>query len=164
MAIFLFAFLSSPKNPKGIQDKEWLISFSMVLLIWFTAVHAIAYLPTMIFGGLSGMCEAISGRAVNAYQNWRDYQYAAAIIVLIVVIYPFALFFYLIYDGFNPYDELTAQQLRLEGNFSARLCYIMRVCFHLFMLVTTVYLVFVLLIVGFIRTRQTSKGQYFWIA
>jgi len=47
------------------------------------------------------------GRVSHAYNNWRDYQYAAFIIVFIVVMYPFGLFAFLLYDGFDPYRGLT---------------------------------------------------------
>lgn len=47
------------------------------------------------------------GRVSHAYNNWRDYQYAAFIIVFIVVMYPFGLFGFLLYDGFDPYRGLT---------------------------------------------------------
>ena len=164
LVIFLVAFLSNPKTPRGREDKEWLISFSIVMMIWFTAVHAIAYLPSMIFGGFKEMREALFGRVAHAYSNWRDYQYVAAIIVIIVVLYPFMLFFYLIWDGFNPYDNLTTQEMRIDGGLQARLCYIFRILFHLFMLVMTVYLLIAMLVVAFIRLRQSKLGQYYWIA
>ena len=162
--IFLIAFLSNPKNPWGREDRDWVIDFALVMMIWFTALHAIAYLPSMIFGGFREMYEAVSGRISHAINNWRDYQYAAAIIVLIIVLYPFMIFFWLLYDGFNPYDELTTQEMREEGNMAAKINYTFRVLLHLFMCFITVYLFTCMLIMMCIRARQSTKGQYYWIA
>lgn len=70
-------------------------------------LHALAYFPAAIFGGFGDMVGACTGRVSHAFENWRDYQYCAALIVMVAILYPFIVFFALIYDGFNPYDELT---------------------------------------------------------
>ena len=110
--LFGIAYFTGTKNPKAREDRKWVLDFTIVMLIWFTAVHALAYVPSMIFGSLTEMMNALRGRVSHAYSNWRDYQYAAFIICVIVVLYPFGLFFYLMYDGFDPYENLTAAQKR----------------------------------------------------
>ena len=162
--LFGIAWFTGTKNPKAREDRKWLLDFTIVMLIWFTAVHALAYLPGMIFGSFKDLMNALWGRASSAYQNWRDYQYAAFIIVVIVVAYPFVLFFYLMYDGFDPYDNLTAAQKRIEGGLDARICYIFRIVLHLFMIVTTVYFFLFGLIFMCIRRRTSYAGQYTWVA
>lgn len=133
------------------------------MLIWFTAIHAIAYLPSAIFGSFSELCSTLTGRVSHAYENWRDWQYAAAIIVFIIVLYPFLLFFYLIYDGFNPYSELTVAETRLEGGMMADIVYLFRIILHLYMLLMTVYLAIMLIAMYLIRSMQKFPGQYVWI-
>ena len=59
---------------------------------------------------------------------------------MVIVLYPFILFFYLIIDGFNPYDELTFAEMKLEGGIQADIVYLFRIILHLFILVTTIYL------------------------
>ena len=116
------------------------------MIIWFAVLHSIAYLPAAIFGGFSDMVGICKGRINHAVENWRDYQYVVALIVLVVVAYPFIVFFTLIYDGFNPYDELTYAQIKLEGGLQADLVYIFRMILHIFLLITTIYLLIVLIL------------------
>lgn len=63
-----------------------------------------------------------------------------------MVTYPFIVFVTLIYDGFNPYDELTYAQIKLEGGLQADLVYIFRMILHIFLLITTIYLLIVLIL------------------
>jgi len=85
------------------------------MVIWFASIHALAYFPSAIFGGFKDMMGICRGYGSHAIEHWRDYQYCAALVVIICVLYPFILFFALIYDGFNPYDELTYQEMKVEG-------------------------------------------------
>ena len=64
--IFGMAFWFGAKSPKGKEDRKWLIEFSMVMFVWFTAVHAIAYLPTLIFGSFRGLIRALTGQISHA--------------------------------------------------------------------------------------------------
>ena len=48
--LFAIAYFTGTKNPKAREDRKWLLDFTIVMLIWFTAIHALAYLPAMIFG------------------------------------------------------------------------------------------------------------------
>jgi len=133
------------------------------MIIWFACLHTIAYLPAAIFGGFSDMIAALKGQAGHAYQNWRDYQYIVALILAIVVLYPFVVFFSLIYDGFDPYDELTHSEKKLEGGLKADIVYIFRVVLHTFLLVVTVYMFLMLLTLYILRHIQRYPGQYTWI-
>ena len=112
VCIFGLAFVSKVTTPKGREDRDWLIEFSMVMFIWYTAIHSLAYIPAMIFNGFGELTASFTGNVAYAYNNWRDYQYAAFIIVFIVVMYPFGLFGYLIYDGFDPYRDLTSHEMK----------------------------------------------------
>ncbi len=112
VCIFGIAFLAKVNTPKGREDKDWLIEFSMVMFIWYTAMHSLAYIPAMIFNGFGELTASFTGSVAHAYNNWRDYQYAAFIVVFIVVMYPFGLFAYLLYDGFDPYRELTSHEMK----------------------------------------------------
>ena len=64
-----------------------------------------------------------------------------AIILLLLVLYPFLFFYYLIYDGFNPYDELTYQEKKLEGGMAADIAYLLRRLLHVFLIVMLSYMV-----------------------
>jgi|Transcript_9214 uncharacterized membrane protein len=83
---------------------------------------------------------------------------------MIVVLYPFILFFYLMYDGFDPYDNLTAAQKRQDTGLDARICYIFRLILHTFMIVVTVYFFVTMFLFSVIRSRTSYAGQYVWIA
>ena len=162
--IFCIAFMSKPGTPRGREDKDWLIEFALVMSIWYTAVHSLAYVPGMVFCGFEELTASLWGGVSHAYNNWRDYQYAAFIIVFIVVMYPFGLFAYLMYDGFNPYSELTAHELKPEGGMSARICYVFRIVLHFYMCCTTIYLVLMALVAYCIRVRQAYPGENTWLA
>ena len=150
--LWAFCYVSHPGTPRGREDKEWVMTFSLVMIIWYTIIHALAYLPSALFGGLSELVGACTERVAYARQNWRDYHYCAAIIVSVVVLYPFILFFSVLYDGFNPYSDLTYAEMRLEGGLNAQIFYIFRVVLHLFMLITTIYLACMFIIMYVIRT------------
>ena len=52
-------------------------------------------------------------------------------------------------DGFDPYNDLTKKQMLEQGGAGDSICYGLRVTLHLFMVVTTVY------IVGMLITKYT---------
>jgi len=149
--LFFMAYITKPNSPRGREDKEWLESFSVVMILWYTCLHALAYLPSMIFGSFGDLWTACRGQMSHAFEHYRDYQYCAAIIVLALIVYPFIMFFYIIYDGFNPYDELTRAELKIERNTTARLVYMFRVILHLYMLITTIYLICLMLMMYCLR-------------
>ena len=49
----------------------------------------------------------MAGRVSSYRENANEITYLLAIIIGLLILYPFLFFYYLIYDGFNPYDELT---------------------------------------------------------
>ena len=163
-ALFFIAYMSKPGTPRGREDKEWLQNFAIVMMLWYAAIHAIAYLPSMLFGSFSDLMSACRGATNHAISEWRDYQYCAALIVAIIVLYPFIIFFYLIVDGFNPYDELTYAEVKMEGGLQADIVYIFRILLHLFLLVVTVYLIVLSITMYTLRNIQRYPGQYIWIA
>lgn len=84
--------------------------------------------------------------------------------VMIVIFYPIILFFSLMSDGFNPYDDLSHQEEKLEGGIQAQILYLFRVILHMALIVVSIY-VFVMLITLFIIRRfSTYPGKYLWIA
>ena len=151
IGLFFIAYLSKPGTPRGREDREWLILFSLVMMIWFACLHAIAYLPAAIFGGFSDMMGICRGKINHAVENWRDYQYVVALIVLVAICYPFIVFFTLIYDGFNPYSELTHAEMRMEGGAQADVMYIFRRALHIFLIVGTVYLLLMIITLYILR-------------
>jgi len=79
------------------------------------------------------------------------------------VFYPFVVFFSLIYDGFDPYDELTHSEKKLEGGLKADLCYIFRIALHAYLLIVAVYMLLMLFTLYMLRHIQRYPGQYTWI-
>ena len=135
-----------------------------MMIILFAIIHAFAYLPTALFGGFSGFLSACRGRVSHAYSNWRDYHYCAALMVAIITIYPIIAFFSLIVDGFNPYDELTTYEMRIEGGMQADIVYLLRVILHTFILIATIYIFVMLIVIVTIRHVQKYPGQYTGVA
>ena len=64
--LFLIAYMSNPGTPRGREDKEWLINFSLVMMMWYTAIHALAYFPSALFGSFSDLMGACTGQVSHA--------------------------------------------------------------------------------------------------
>ena len=75
-----------------------------------------------------------------------------------MLIYPFALFFHLLIDGFNPYDNLTAAQMREESGFIGRWCWTFRVILHAFMIFVTIYMTMMLMVMYCLKRRMYYAG------
>lgn len=73
LVLFFIAWFAKPGTPRGREDREWLIVFSLIMIIWFAAMHVIAYLPALLFGGFAEMTAALRGNVSHAISNWRDY-------------------------------------------------------------------------------------------
>lgn len=104
---FVTYFMLSPGVPTGRENKQWVMAFCTVMLIYFCAMHSLAYLPQEYFGSSSEIYSSVTSR-VNSYrENANEITYLLAIIIFMLILYPILFFYYLIIDGFNPYDELT---------------------------------------------------------
>lgn len=77
------------------------------MIIFFIGLHAGAYFPSQNFGSFGQMWESSAGQITHSFNTWRDIHYCACIFISFLVFYPIGFFFFLIYDGFNPYKELT---------------------------------------------------------
>ena len=165
MSLWCIATFPKTTVPRHKEDAEWLRDFSLVMLVWFTFFHAMAYLQSNLFGSFEGLMGAITGNLSHAYNNWREWQYVVAFLCILCMIWPFLLFFAVINDGFNPYEDLTPAQTTLEGGLLAKICRYMRMTLHIFMLVVTVYMVVMLIMFIYIRSRQKwYPSQYTWMA
>lgn len=67
------------------------------------------------------------------------------------MLYPFIIFFTLIVDGFNPYDELTHAEAKLEGGLQADLNYIFRKVLHIFLIIVTIYMILIFIVLFTLR-------------
>ena len=104
---FFVYFMLQPGVPTGRENKQWVMAFCTVMLIYFCAMHSLAYLPQEYFGSSSDIYSAVSNRVSSYRENANEVTYLLAIIIGMLILYPFLFFYYLIIDGFNPYDELT---------------------------------------------------------
>ena len=73
VVIFLIAYLPKYATPRHREDAQWLQSFALVMMIWFTALHTLAYVPAAIFGSFEEFKSAVFGRLGYAYENWSEY-------------------------------------------------------------------------------------------
>ena len=109
------------------------------------------------------MWEASAGRVTHSFNTWRDIHYCACLVISVAIFYPFFFFGYLIYDGFNPYSELTAAELRYHRDlgFSQLLC-ILRKVLHYFLIILSVYLVVMLLTLFILKASRRYPGHHLW--
>jgi hypothetical protein len=63
----------------------------------------------------------------------------------LIAIWPIVAFFLLIYDGFNPYDELTEREIKLDrGGLNATCLRLGRIVLHLYLMIAVSYLIILL--------------------
>jgi len=67
IGLWIIAYSAKPGTPRGREDKEWLQAFSLVMIIWYIMLHALAYFPAAIFGGFGDMVGACTGRVNHAF-------------------------------------------------------------------------------------------------
>ena len=159
-ALFFIAWFSNAGTPRGREDREWIVRFSLVMMGFFICMHSLAYFPSQHFGSFGDMWEASAGRVRHSFNTWRDIHYCACLIITVLVLYPVFFFFYLIYDGFNPYSELTPAELRMHKELGmAPLLRTLRIILHYFLLIMTVYLIVMLLTLFIIKHCQRYPGQ-----
>ena len=152
-------------TPRAREDREWLLTFSLVMLIFFFIMHTIAYLPSAMFGSCSDMIVAARGMGAYAASSFNEVQWCAVLLITLIAIWPFVAFFMLIYDGFNPYDELTAREIKLDrGGLAATCLRLGRVILHLYLMIVAIYMVTMVLLMFILRNTQTKKGQFSGLA
>jgi len=164
LVIWAIAFFSKAGTPKGREDRAWLESFGLVMIIFFTSMHAGAYFPSQNFGSFSEMWGASMGRLAHSYNTWRDIHYCACLLISVIVLYPFVFFGYLIYDGFNPYRDLTSAELKYHKTLGqSSLLAMLRYVFHWFLLFMAVYLIVLPLFLFILRHTRRYPGHHLWL-
>ena len=167
--IFLGVVFVTPANsPREKADKSWLISFCIVIMIYFTCLHAFAYFPTALFGNFphcleSAMNMSHSDGMENASPNQRKYPYCTAILALLLVIWPLMAFVFLIKQGFDPYEDLSQKEQGAAGGSFSALLWIGRTICHFFLTFLTAYLIALWVTVIVVRNVQ-KNGDKVWIA
>jgi len=73
ICLAFIAMLLPADSPRGEKNRKWLVEFSIVMSVWFTAVHALIYLPRMIFTDAKDVWDSLWGHCRHAYENWREY-------------------------------------------------------------------------------------------
>ena len=73
IALWFYAELAMPACPRGREDARWVRDFSIVVILFFIGIHALAYMPTATFGSCSQMWGAVFRGSRHAYRNWNDY-------------------------------------------------------------------------------------------
>jgi len=56
------ALFTKAHSSRGKEDHKWLQDFSIIMIIWFTAVHTLAYAPAQIFGDAKDVWDALWGQ------------------------------------------------------------------------------------------------------
>lgn len=135
------------------------------MIVFYTCLHALAYFPSQNFGGFAEMWEASAGRVAHSFNTWRDVHYCACLLVTIVVAYPFVFFGYLIYDGFDPYRNLTTAEMKYKTSSvgQASLLQMLRKCFHIILVLMTIYIALFLLLQFILKYARRYPGQHLWL-
>lgn len=65
-------YIAKGGTPRAREDREWLLTFCLVMLVFFFIMHAMAYLPSAIFGSLTDMTRAARGYGDYAMRNFNE--------------------------------------------------------------------------------------------
>lgn len=159
LALLLFAYSLRGGTPRAREDKEWLITFCLVMIVFFAILHAMAYIPAAAFGSFSDMVSAARGNVSYAYENFTEVQWCAALMIILLLAWPIITFMILIKDGFAPYDELTEREMKLKGGSSASILQICRNVLHLYLCFSSLYLLIVMTVVYYMRNTSKHIGD-----
>ena len=132
------------------------------MILWYICLHVLAYFPSTIFINFTAFWDFLTGNVSHALRNWKDYQYCAFILVVVCTVYPIVTFIALLHDGFHVYDDLTKDDMKVDGGLVGKLLYTFRVVLHIYMICITVYLIAMCTYVVILRTNQKYPGQYVW--
>ena len=169
ICIFLgVVFVTPAVSPREKVDKSWLISFCIVMMIYFTCLHAFAYFPTALFGNFphcleSAMNMSSSDGMHNNSPNQRSHAYCTAFLAFLLVIWPLMTFAFLIKQGFDPYEDLTKKEWTVAGGTFSPMLWCGRTVCHFILTFLTVYLLALWGTVIIVRNVQ-KNGDKVWIA
>ena len=170
ICIFLgVVFVTPAVSPREKVDKSWLISFCIVMMIYFTCLHAFAYFPTALFGNFPHCLESAmnmsssDGMHSNTQPNQRSYAYCTALLAFLLVIWPLMTFAFLIKQGFDPYEDLTEKECNVKGGTFSPMLWCGRTVCHFILTFLTAYLLALWATVIIVRNVQ-KNGDKVWIA
>ena len=136
------------------------------MIVFFTCMHAGAYFPSMHFRSMGEIWDAGTGQMQHSLNNWKEYHYCACILITFIIIYPAVFFLYLIVDGFDPYSQLTKEDMNFKakghGVNLSEFVYMTRVIFHLLLLFGAIYFLSLLSTLFFLRTTSRYPGHHLW--
>jgi hypothetical protein len=137
------------------------------MLIYVTCLHAFAYFPTALFGNSPDCLEsALNMRQDGGDQqspNRKDHAYCTALLALLLVIWPLLTFFFLIQQGFSPYEDLTKDEIVIPGGAFAPFLWVGRVFCHFCLTFLNVYLIALWITIIIVRNLQ-KNGDKVWVA
>jgi len=161
--LWIVAFFMNTTTPQGHADRAWIQTFSLLMIIFFCIIFAMAYFPKPT---CSAENVASTSRLGYGYarENFQNYHWCGILIVAIVVLYPFIAFWALVMGGFNPYEHLSIPEQALSDSLVDKLVYFLRVGLHYALLFGILYMVAMAGALFYIKMRQSFPGQYTWVA
>ena len=161
LMLLIFTYFMKGGTPRAREDREWLLTFCLVMLIFFGIMHSLAYVQSQYFGSIGDMVYGARNVGSYAVNNFNEMQWCAVLLLTLIAIWPFVAFFLLIRDGFDPYDELTDRELKLNrGGLAATILRMGRIVLHLYLMVVAVYLLILFILFILMRNLQRRPGQY----
>jgi hypothetical protein len=163
LVLLCFDYLMKGGTPKAREDREWIRDFSFVMIVFFAILHTIAYIPSAMFGSFSDMVNAARGAGEYAYESFSEVHWCAALVLGLLAAWPMIAFVLLIVGGFDPYKELTDREMKLQDTASGSILALVRWALHLYLCVVTIYLIYIILMMHYIRNSQKRVGEnYKW--
>lgn len=95
--------------------------------------------------------------------NNKEHAYCTALLAILLVIWPLLTFFFLIKQGFNPYEDLTKEDMVVPGSTFSPFFWAGRVVCHFCLTALTAYLVALWVTITVVRKTQ-SHGENISVA
>ena len=168
-ALFLGVVYITPANsPRELCDKQWIISFCIIMMIYITCLHAFAYFPLSLDQlpclesslNMRNSGDASSGQITQPSGSGKAY--CTALLALLLVIWPLMTFCFLIKQGFDPYEDLTKKETSAAGGTFAVMLWSGRIACHFILTFLTIYLIALWVTIIVIRNIQ-KNGDKAWV-
>lgn len=138
--LWIVCYFVNAKSPEGKADREWLLTFSLLMIIGVSIVHMLAYFPSPPI-----TCSRVGTASALAYNhartNFEHYHWCGLFVALIVVLYPIILFLSLFTQGFNPYAHLSTPERAIKEGINEKMFWLLRFGLHCALLALICYMI-----------------------
>ena len=72
LMLLAFSYFVTGGTPRSREDREWLITFCLVMMVFFGLMHTLSYVQSQMFGSIGQMFDAARGAGAYAIQEFNE--------------------------------------------------------------------------------------------